>query len=67
MMPAVPMRAKRPNRGEWYCTCGMATVANSPSRTPTICRMRRASLSSAMARGLVKISVALSMASTRRP
>ena len=54
MMPALLMRAKRPNSGEWYCTCGIATVANSPSRTPTSCRMRSASLSSAIARGFVE-------------
>ena len=35
MMPALLMRANRPNSGEWYCTCGIATVANSPSRTPS--------------------------------
>ena len=35
MMPALLMRAKRPNSGEWYWTCGIATVENSPSRTPS--------------------------------
>ena len=40
-MPALLMRANRPNSGEWYWTCGIATVENSPSRTPTSCRMRK--------------------------
>ena len=61
------MRPNSPKSGDSMRTYGIATVSKSPSSSPASCRTLSASLSSAIARGAMKISLALSTTRTRTP
>ncbi|NVD73700.1 hypothetical protein HUX88_24630 [Duganella sp. BJB1802] len=56
----------RSNSGECICTLEWRAPRTRAFLRPASCRMRSASLSSAMARGIVNTSVALSIASVPR-